>query len=232
MAEPRIQTLASSNDWDRWIILIEMMTGAMGIWDYIDPDQPNKKPPEKPTFSSTEGKTEADKELMMLEFQAQLFEWDRYLKARWKLWKLIITSLAPQHYYLIRKERSLQQALIKLRDRFRKSDLNVGIDIAKEWGQLRQGWPRNRTMEQWVDQWIGVYLRGKDRGLPLFQDEDTRTQEFLDTIKPFATGFVKFKFKEMALGKSPGFQTVVQQFHTRYQEKKARSDYLNMKQFT
>ena len=61
MAEPRIQTLASSNDWDRWIILIEMMAGAMGIWDYIDPDQPNKKPPEKPTFSSTEGKSEADK---------------------------------------------------------------------------------------------------------------------------------------------------------------------------
>ncbi|RJE22016.1 hypothetical protein PHISCL_05641 [Aspergillus sclerotialis] len=85
-------TLASSNNWEQWISSVKIIARVLGIWKYIDPDQPNTSRPEKPVVPSLKEIDQSDKELLHSRFQAELmvyeaklWDWDDYQESYQKL---------------------------------------------------------------------------------------------------------------------------------------------------
>lgn len=197
-------SLRGPGDWKTWISLIQKfaVTQEVNVWDYIDPDKPNKATlvePAKPDPSSVRQGATKITDLDQNQISQLNFLYARYneeLKLHQKQQKALlsiqqhIVKTIGNYYSVIAKEHDVAKELMLLKDRVKPSGWAQEQDILDRYKGALKGPGRTKT-ETWVTAWQTVLTEAQE--LDLAETQGLRpTYDFLKAVSAIDSAFSKY----------------------------------------
>ena len=178
--------LDKPSKWDLWIYQIMTNANEYGIWDYVNPDLPEKPlPPAEPTYQTApeiahafrETRTDAlieeniavtDTSLSQTQITKSLTAYrtaslahERKCKCFIPLLKLIQNTISLSYLRLLNKASHPYDALVLLKKHVKPIDEARQLEAQIAWGRLQRA-PKNQPMTKWLEEWKEAYNKGVD----------------------------------------------------------------------
>ncbi|KAH8648727.1 hypothetical protein BGZ60DRAFT_437530 [Tricladium varicosporioides] len=170
MAETTL--LTTTDDWDKWIVIIRALAEALDIWQFLNPDeQLPLLEPQRPTL--LKAYSELDKnEIWELTIAREIYErkikaFDRQNRDVKAFQAEILRRLAPINYTIFTSAKNTLEVLCLLKNRFCPTTSWREQEIINRYTKLRDRQPQKGTNTQtWLEEWERIYIDGMAADIP------------------------------------------------------------------
>lgn len=178
------------DDWWAWIGYIQTLAKQRRVWKYVNPDnqtitveepvEPFMPQPAKPIDKMTSDERLAWQEISR-HYDREERKFDKDANSLSTVWQAIQSTVSHNHWHIIKKQETVRQTLIKLRDKVkpdkmtRQSDLNVRYT---KLGPKRH----NQSIDKWLNDWTNVISACEDMELKDLTGYSA-TLKFIDAVR-------------------------------------------------